>query len=93
MKEFHLFKESYRNQGIEGKEILVKWNCTNEIWRNVWMPGICLKEYDEWILVEILPHKNKMGWTKSKPYRMGISKINILFGDYSIKLNEKKGDD
>lgn len=93
-RTYHLLAESvFRDYGLEGKQVLLRWNdspCT-ETWHGVWMPAVCLKEYKKWLLMEIQPHFNtNKNWGKSKPYRIGVGKINLMFGDFSIKEDPRE---
>ena len=57
------------------------------VWKDVWMPVEILEEYPTWMLAEVKQHLNPNGGFKgSKPYKIGINKMNLLFG--GIKLKE-----
>lgn len=80
----------YKWYGYTGKEMLLKWNDSPDtIWDDCWIPVKIIAEYPRYLVAEVLPHINpnrSMG--KSKPYRIGVNKMNLLFK--GIELKEQK---
>lgn len=79
----------YPHYGIKGKYIDVKLNnsCNSDIYRDVWLPAYVVAEYPKFFIVEILPHHNPTGYSygESKPYRIGINKMSIIFKETEIR--------
>lgn len=76
----------YETFNLEGKTIAInlKDSLDGKTW-NCWIPAVVLKEYPTWMLCEVLPHMNPEGFAMSKPYKIGLNKMNIQLGNIKIK--------
>ena len=58
----------------------------DSLFTKFWMPAKVIADYEKFFIVEILPHLNPYrNFGKSKPYRMGINKTRLYFGEVKIK--------
>lgn len=81
----------YKKYYLTGRHVKIKWKDSpdSSVWGNQWMPAIVLAEYPKWLLVEIQPHYNTSGFAqgKSHPYRIGVSKAALAFGEFEMRMN------
>ena len=82
----------YKWYNITGKTVQIKLNDSPDasVWSGVELPAVVIAEYKKFMIVEILPHYNpNQNMGISKPYRLGINKMDIHFGHTVVK--EKNG--
>lgn len=91
-KNFKVTALSFKDYELaSGDNIRIKFARNSGILNNIWLPAKVIKEYERFVMVEILPHNNPHGYDKSKPYRLTINKMNIELRDVLIKKIKKDG--
>lgn len=76
----------------ENFEYRMMWNDSPDtsVWKDVWIPVVILKKYPKWMLVEVQPHKNPNGQGISRPYRIGVNRMALKFGEVRlIEVNNR----
>ncbi len=77
-----------------GNKLEVNFKRTNpdsEIFNDVYIPVKIIKEYADWFLCEVLPHKNPVrSYGASRPYMMTIHKHELKCGDVIAKRGEMR---
>lgn len=78
--------KDYHYQGGELIKVKLNDSFDNYLYHDVWLPAEVVAEYPKFIIVEILPHVNpNQHLGESHPYKIGINKLSIHFGDVNIK--------
>ena len=63
-----------------------KTNPDSAVFDNVFLPIKVLKEYDNWFLCEVIPHRNpRHSYGISKPYKVTIDKYDLSHGVVVVK--------
>ena len=78
----------YKDYDLTGKFIDVKLNDAfdKKLYAGIWLPCYCVKEYEKFLIIEVLPHVNKnFSQGESYLYMMTINKPDIYFRNVEIR--------
>ena len=75
-----------KTYGLVGLTVKVKKkNPLDVIWADQWIPVTIIAEYPKFLVGVVQPHKNKHGWSESKPYTITLHKHDIATKEIKIK--------
>lgn len=77
----------FKRYNLTGKTVKIRWNDSPDasVWSDVWLPVKIIAEYPKFLIGEVQPHVNpNNSFGISKPYRIGLNKTAIAFGEINL---------